>query len=59
MLFNTIEHFFFLLIEESRKIYCQILNKLNINESVGIMTLRKLTLLTGNLKAVCKNCLLL
>ncbi|KAG9299295.1 hypothetical protein G9A89_013943 [Geosiphon pyriformis] len=36
---------------EVRKLLCQILNKLNIDENVGILRLKKLTLLTGNLKS--------
>ncbi|CAG8638769.1 14909_t:CDS:10, partial [Funneliformis caledonium] len=36
--------------KEVRKLYSQILNKLNINESTGIIRFKKLTLLTGNLK---------
>ncbi|RIA84784.1 nuclear condensing complex subunit [Glomus cerebriforme] len=36
--------------KEVKKIYCQVLNKLDINESAGILRFKKLTLLTGNLK---------
>ncbi|CAB5130028.1 unnamed protein product [Rhizophagus irregularis] len=36
--------------KELRKIYCLVLNKLNIDESAGTLRFKKLTLLTGNLK---------
>ena len=45
--------FFLLLIEDIRKVFYQILNKLNI-KSAGILRFKKLTLLTGNLKKVFK-----
>lgn len=49
---------FFVFTEELRKIYCQVLNKLNIDESAGTLRFKKLTLLTGNLKTVYKNYLI-
>ncbi|GBC05482.1 hypothetical protein RclHR1_06250004 [Rhizophagus clarus] len=36
--------------KELRKFYCQVLNRLNIDESAGTTRFKKLTLLTGNLK---------
>lgn len=44
----------FVFTEELRKIYCLVLNKLNIDESAGTLRFKKLTLLTGNLKTVYK-----
>ena len=46
---------FFLLIGNIRKVFCQTLN----DKSAGILRFKKLTLLTGNLKKVYKNHLLL
>ena len=41
---------FFLLKEDIRKVFCQILNKLNIDNSAGILRFKKLTLLLAILK---------
>lgn len=43
------------MIEETKKLLCQTLNKLHIDKSADVIQFKKLTFLTGNLKAVSYN----